>query len=178
MTDNERTNQGPEGAPAVDFRNFMSTFCTGVAVVTAIDESGRPHGLTCTSLASVTLEPPTLLVCLHVASGTVGAVLERGAFLVNLLDEQGKAAAETFASRSADRFEQVAWQPAARTGQPWLFEDAFAAAECEVTRTTPVGDHVAIFGRVVEVTSRPGNPLLYGMRQFSGWTNDRSPLVS
>ncbi|MBY8877414.1 flavin reductase family protein [Actinacidiphila acidipaludis] len=176
MTDVERTHQVPDRAPAVDFRDFMSTFCTGVAVITAFDDSGRPHGLTCTSLASVTLEPPTLLVCLHVATGTLGAVLERGAFLVNLMDETGKAAAQTFASRTPDRFDRVAWRPAARSGQPWLFEDAFAAADCEVTRTTPVGDHVAVFGRVVEVTSRPGNPLLYGMRQFSGWTDDRSPV--
>ncbi|WP_433893412.1 flavin reductase family protein [Streptomyces sp. CA-111067] len=178
MTDVGRTLPGPDRAPAADFRAFMSTFCTGVAVVTAFDGSGRPHGLTCTSLASVALEPPTLLVCLQVASGTLGALIERGAFMVNLLDEQGRAAAEEFSSRSADRFERVPWRPAARTGQPWLFQDAFAAAECEVLRTVTVGDHVAVFGRVVHVTGRPGNPLLYGMRQFSSWMTEPSPYVS
>lgn len=178
MTDVGRAHPGPERAPAVDFRAFMSTFCTGVAVVTAFDDSGRPHGLTCTSLTSVTLEPPTLLVCLHVASGTLGALVERGAFMVNLLHEQGRAAAEEFSSRSADRFERVPWEPSGRTGQPWLFQDAFAAADCEVTRTVTVGDHIAVFGRVVEVTGGPGNPLLYGMRQFSSWMTEPAPFVS
>lgn len=178
MADVGRTPPGPDRAPGADFRGFMSTFCTGVAVVTAFDGSGRPHGLTCTSLASVTLEPPTLMVCLHVASGTLEAALTSGALLVNLLDGQGRAAAEEFSSRSPDRFDKVLWQPSARTGQPWLFQDALAAADCEVSGTTTVGDHVAVFARVLDVTSRPGNPLLYGMRRFASWTNDRSVYVS
>lgn len=156
------------GADLADFRDFMSAFCTGVAVVTAFDDAGRPHGLTCTSLTSVTLEPPTLLVCLAADSGTLAAALQGGAFLVNLLQEQGRPAAEVFASRAADRFEQVAWRPSAG-GQPHLYADAFAAAECTVSRATALGDHVALFGQVVHVTGRPGNPLLYGMRRFSSW---------
>src|SRR5439155_979792 len=47
------------------FRAMMSAFPTGVAVVTTTDADGRPHGMTCSSVCSVTLEPPTLLVCLR-----------------------------------------------------------------------------------------------------------------
>lgn len=178
MAEMGQTQPGPDRAPAVDFRGFMSMFCTGVAIVTAFDGAGRPHGLTCTSLASVALDPPTLMVCLHVASGTLGALLQSGSFVVNLLHEQGRTAAEEFSSRSADRFERVPWQPAARTGQPWLFQDAFAAADCEVADTVTIGDHAAVFGRVVHVTGLPGNPLLYGMRQFSSWMEEQPSPVS
>ncbi|WP_240519344.1 flavin reductase family protein [Amycolatopsis antarctica] len=150
-------------------RDFMSAFCTGVTVITSIDGEGRPHGLTCTSLASVTLSPPTLLVCLNTGSGTLAALRQSGGFAVNLLHERGRRAAETFASRAADRFDRVRWCRSGTVGQPWLTDDAFALAECEVADTVAVGDHVVVFGRVVGVEHVPEVPLLYGMRTFSSW---------
>jgi flavin reductase (DIM6/NTAB) family NADH-FMN oxidoreductase RutF len=152
-----------------EFRSFMSTFCTGVTIITAVDREGRPHGLTCTSLASVTLSPPTLMVCLNVESGTLGAVRESGRFAVNLLHENGRRAAEVFSSPVPDRFERIPWQRGA-AGQLWLVEDAFAVAECQVTEAVAVSDHVAVFGEVVAVAQTVAQPLLYGMRRFASWT--------
>jgi flavin reductase (NADH) len=146
----------------------MSAFCTGVTIITAVDRDGRPHGLTCTSLTSVTLTPPTLMVCLNTASGTLSAVRDSGGFAVNLLHERGRRAAEVFSSATADRFERVPWQHG-KTGQLWLVDDAFAVAECRVTEAVAVGDHVAVFGEVVNVEQTEETPLLYGMRQFSSW---------
>lgn len=151
------------------FLGFMSAFCTGVAIVTSVDDGGRPHGLTCTSLASVTLGPPMLLVCLNTSSGTSTAVRQRAGFAVNLLHERGRAAADVFSSDVEDRFDRVAWRPSAGLAQPWLIDDAFAMAECEVAETVPMGDHVVVFGRVVHVEHGAGVPLLYGMRTFSRW---------
>jgi flavin reductase (NADH) len=56
----------------------MSSFPTGVSIVTAMDRHGHPRGATCSSLASVTLSPPTLLVCLREHGGTLLAVLGGG----------------------------------------------------------------------------------------------------
>ena len=149
------------------FRGFMSTYFTGVAVITSLDEADRPHGLTCNSLTSITLSPPTLLICLDQASGTLAALLATRTFAVNLLHDRGKRAAEIFASRDPDRFRRVPWQRSAHTGVPLLAEDAYAAAECEVTDTTVVGDHMVVFGRVVHVRNDTESPLLYGMREFA-----------
>lgn len=159
------TRSGPD-----DFRSFMSTFCTGVTVITAVGRDGRPHGLTCTSLASVTVRPPTLMVCLDVRSGTLAAVRDSGRFAVNLLHEGGRRAAEVFSSAVPDRFERIPWC-LGKTGQLWLMEDAFAVAECRVAEAVAVGDHVAVFGEVVNVEQRDHNPLLYGMRRFASWEN-------
>ena len=52
----------PGGAAAADFRAFMCTFPSGVAVVTAEDTGGRPFGMTCSSVSCVAMSPPTLLV--------------------------------------------------------------------------------------------------------------------
>lgn len=152
-----------------DYRRLMSSFPTGVAVVTAIDPAGQPHGLTCTSLTSVTLDPPTLLVCLNIRSGTLAAIRTGGCFAVNLLHERARRAAEVFSSPVPDRFDQVDWQPSPWTGQPWLHDTALAMAECVVVDLTVVGDHAVVFGEVAHVEQTADLPLLYGMRRFSGW---------
>ncbi|WP_336210176.1 flavin reductase family protein [Nonomuraea sp. LPB2021202275-12-8] len=157
-----------EQSLAQHFRGFMSDYVTGVTVVTTLDAQNRPHGLTCTSLVSVTLAPPTLLVCLDVRSGTRAAIGDRGVFAVNLLREDGQRVAELFAGPEPDRFGRVSWRPSPRTGLPWLAADAHAMAECRVTQTAVVGDHAVVFGTVVHVERAPGHPLLYGMRAFCG----------
>ncbi|MEV4193613.1 flavin reductase family protein, partial [Streptomyces toxytricini] len=119
---------------------------------------------------SVTLAPPTLLVCLRSASPTLAAVFSRGRFAVNLLHDGGRATAELFASGDPDRFGKVAWHEDGDASGPHLWRDAHAVADCTVRMSQPVGDHVAVFGEVVRV-SRQGDcrPLLYGLRTYSPW---------
>src|SRR2546427_11880349 len=44
------------------FRQLLGRFATGVTVLTARDAAGQPIGMTASSLASVSLHPPLLLV--------------------------------------------------------------------------------------------------------------------
>ncbi|MDQ3885688.1 MAG: flavin reductase family protein [Actinomycetota bacterium] len=74
------------------FRAFMGAFPTGVAIVTTISENGEPLGFTCSSLCSVSLMPPSLLVCVHRASTTLMGVHASGRFAVNLLGDRGQVA--------------------------------------------------------------------------------------
>jgi flavin reductase (NADH) len=160
-----------ESAQAEDFRSLMSGFPTGVVVVTTFDLEGRPRGMTCSSLCSVALDPPTLLVCMRQGSATLQAVEQRGSFAVNLLHGGGRPVAELFASASPDRFDRVLWKAAPAAAGPHLPDDARAVADCRVTDTKPVGDHTVVFGKVLEVTTHPAaaEPLLYGLRQYATW---------
>jgi flavin reductase (NADH) len=173
------SGRGESGTPvpAADHQRFMSAFPTGVAVVTAIGRDGPPHGMTCTSLSSVTLEPPTLLVCLTHGSGTLDAVRSRGGFAVNLLRAGAREVAELFSSARGGRFSRVRWQGSPTWGAPWLAEDAFAVAECEVAQIASMGDHDVVFGRVRWVQLAHGIPLLYGLRTFSRWMPPLTPHV-
>lgn len=156
---------------ADDFRQLMAGFPAGVAVVTAFDLAGRPWGMTCSSLCSVTLSPPTLLVCLRHNSPTRAAVCSRAAFTVNLLHDQAQATAELFASGNPHRFDLVSWCPPEGTGGPHLAGAIHAIADCRVSRLSEVGDHTVIFGEVVRISSRgKPNPLLYGLRRYAGWS--------
>ncbi|MFI9332839.1 flavin reductase family protein [Kitasatospora sp. NPDC052868] len=157
----------PVGADA--FRSLMSSFPTGVAVVTGTGRDGSPRGVTCSSLSSVALDPPTLLVCLKTGGSTLEVIRTRRWFAVNLLNARARTAAEVFSSPVADRFAQVRWRPTGTAGLPWLYEDALAVAECAVTGLHPVGDHTVVLGEVAGLELRPDVPLLYGMRRFSAW---------
>ncbi|MGH3756938.1 flavin reductase family protein [Actinophytocola sp.] len=158
------------GVGDTDFRELMNVFPSGVTVVTTQDPDGTPHGLTCTSMCSVSLRPPILLACLHNHSQTLASVLRQGTFAVNLLHAGGRRAAEVFASAVRDRFAAVHWDRTPRRGLPWLTSDAHAVAECDVVEATVAGDHVVVFGQVDGVLTRPQNPLMYGLRSYAAWT--------
>lgn len=162
------TDVSPSVAVA-DYRTLMSGFPTGVAVIATIDADGLPQGLTCSSLSSVTLTPPTLQVCLQSHSRVLPAIRARGGFAVNLLHARAQTVAAGFAAPVADRFAGVAWRDSARLGLPWLVEDAFALADCRLARTLVVGDHTMLLGEVVGVQYAEDVPLMYGKRRYSAW---------
>lgn len=158
------------------FRSLMATFPTGVSIVTAAESSGRPWGMTCSSVCSVAVDPPTLLVCLRADSPTLDATLLQSVFAVNLLPERARRVAELFASGATDRFERTRWEFGSRSGVPHLVADAHAIADCRVSDTVKVGDHTVVFGEVFgvhEMTADPPDPLLYGLRGYSSWSGRR-----
>ncbi|GAA3155559.1 flavin reductase family protein [Streptomyces rameus] len=153
-----------------DIRPLMAGFPTGVTVITALTPDGVPWGMTCTSLCSVALDPPTVLVCLRCGSPTLDAVLASGGYAVNLLHDGARSTAELFASGTPDRFDRVTWRADANARGPHLVESAHTIADCEVNDPHTVGDHCVVFARVRAVRQlRIQKPLLYGMRRYGDW---------
>jgi flavin reductase (NADH) len=151
------------------YRDLMRVFPTGVAVVTTIDAEGRPRGMTCSSLTSISVAGRVLAVGLTSTGTTCHAVRWNGAFAVNLLHVQGEGAARLFSTKNEDRFSQIAWDRSPATGLPWLTEHAFATAECRVAGLFEIGDHTLVVGEVIGVQQTVGTPLLYGDRGYAAW---------
>jgi flavin reductase (DIM6/NTAB) family NADH-FMN oxidoreductase RutF len=169
MTDHLTSAVGRPPVDAGQFRSLMATLPAGVAVVTTTAPDGRPWGMTCSSICSVSLRPPILLACLREQSPTLAALLESSVFAVNLLHDRAEATATLFASGAADRFDRVPWSREPVSGVPHLVEAAHAIADCSVEQTLRVGDHLVVFGTVHRVRTQPersANPLLYGMRRY------------
>jgi flavin reductase (DIM6/NTAB) family NADH-FMN oxidoreductase RutF len=166
-----------DGGLDAPYREFMSGFPSGVAVITTLDASMRPRGMTCTSLTSVTVRPPTLLICLDVRSTTLASLMHRGMFAVNLLHVAGQPAAVAFASGDLDRFTRVRWQLSADFGLPWLVDAAAAVAQCAVSHLHTVGDHAVVFGEVRGIMFMDDRvPLLYGRRRYAAWALESVPV--
>jgi flavin reductase (DIM6/NTAB) family NADH-FMN oxidoreductase RutF len=167
-----RSDQAHDGAEvdSSSFKALMSTFPSGVTVVTAADGLDSPFGLTCSSMCSVSVDPPLLLVCIWSGSRTLSAIRRGGVFGVNFLHTGGREAAELFSSSVPDRFRHIAWQRTMRSALPYLPAHAHAVAECQVRADVPGGDHSVLIGEVMSIATLAGTPpLLHCQRQYVEW---------
>src|ERR1700727_1499804 len=90
-----------------DFRNALGTYATGVTVITAAGADGKPHGLTCNSFASVSLNPPLVLWSLGMFSQRLAIFQNASHFAVNVLGASQQALAKQFANSAEDKFAGV-----------------------------------------------------------------------
>src|SRR5471030_2947732 len=79
-----------------DFRSALGTFATGVTIITAVADDGKPYGLTCNSFASVSLNPPLVLWSLGMYSQGLPIFQNASHFAVNVLGVSQQALAATF----------------------------------------------------------------------------------
>ena len=141
------------------FRNALGRFATGVTIVTCLDAAGQPVGLTANSFNSLSLDPPLLLWSLRSASPSMAAFVAAPRFAVNVLTESQVELSRRFASRSEDRFADVAWAQGEQ-GAPVLAGCA-AVFECETLSHQIAGDHRLFIGRVLACTESALPPLLF-----------------
>ena len=142
------------------FRSALGRWASGVSIVTA-RAGERVHGMTVSAFASVSLEPPLVLVCADKASNTQPLIEEGRVFAVNVLAASQQALSNKFASKKDEwrRFEGLDWKEGA-TGAP-LLPGAIAALDCRVVASHEAGDHVIYVGCVESVALEDGEPLLY-----------------
>lgn len=149
-------------------RTAMGHFATGVTIVTARGGApGEPAGGTANAVASVSLEPPLLLVCLQRGSRTLAALQQTGCFALNVLGDRHEQIARRFAdSGPGNRFDGVPWYPGA-SGVPLLHE-GIAALECTIHDVADGGDHAVVIGRVRSVSfpDRQSEPLVFFRGRF------------
>jgi 3-hydroxy-9,10-secoandrosta-1,3,5(10)-triene-9,17-dione monooxygenase reductase component len=119
-----------------------------------------PAGATANAVASLSLEPPLMLVCLDRGSRTLQAVRESGLFAVNVLGASSEDHARRFASKAphAEKWEGVAWSE--RAGAPVL-DEAIVWIVCELRDLLDGGDHVIVTGHVRDLGTRPGTALTF-----------------
>jgi flavin reductase (DIM6/NTAB) family NADH-FMN oxidoreductase RutF len=148
-----------------DFRRVLGHFATGVTIVTTCDAEARPTGLTVSAFASLSLDPPLVLICVDHKSQTYPALRERGRFAVNVLTARQEAVSRRFASTRLDKFDGIAYR-LSPLGLP-LLDEALAQIECATVATHVEGDHTIFVGRVERATVGGGDPLLYYCGQYS-----------
>ncbi len=146
------------GMDAAHFRHVAGHLASGVTVITT-DTGDHRHGMTASSVTSLSADPPMMLACINNKVPTAAAVAASGRYAVNVLgDGQGELARQ-FATAADDKFRGVAVHDGT-LGLP-LLSDALAHLECEVVEQVTGGTHTIFLGRVVTATAGNGQPLTY-----------------
>lgn len=145
------------------FREVMAGVATPVSVITSMAD-GLPHGTTVSAFASLSMEPPMVLVSLDRKSELLALVRESGKFGVNVLGSDQSALALKFAKKGGTgKFNGVRWEvdhdlPRLPGAPGWL--------ACEVAQLVDGGDHVVALGTVIAAATDHGQPLTYHGRLF------------
>lgn len=133
-------------------RRAFGEFATGVTVVTVAGRS--PHGMTANSFASVSLDPPLVLICVDRHALMHAGLDEAQHFGVSVLARHQEHVARHFANRRRPlgpaQFDAVDWVPGRLTGVP-LISGALARFECRVWRGYDGGDHTIYIGRLLSL---------------------------
>src|ERR1700732_2364460 len=147
-----RTIKIDREASSGDFRSAMRHLAGGVSVIT-VGRGKDITGMTVTSVSSLSVEPPTLIVSINRGSSSWPLLKRLGVFGLNILPADQLDIAERFTGKDglkgADRFAGAEWITRA-SGVP-LLVGALAAIDCEVEETIERHSHAIIIGRVLDI---------------------------
>lgn len=149
------------------FKNALAHWASGVTVVTTrVDD--KPVGITASSLTSVSLDPPQILICVSRKLYTHQAIEQSGFFAVNILGADHLEWGMRFAGMIPelnDRFAGVETYTAV-TGAP-ILADVLGWLDCRVRHAYDGGDHTIFIGEVVAAgATEERSPLLYFNRTW------------
>jgi flavin reductase (DIM6/NTAB) family NADH-FMN oxidoreductase RutF len=152
-----------------EFRNVLRHFPSGVTIVTIQSPlSDVVHGLTVSAFASVSPDPPLILISVdHRATAQELLDADGATFAVNILGQDQVELSNRFAwVKDEDRFALGEWSAAA-TGAP-ILKDALAWLDCRVYAQFVAGSHTIYIGEVIAsgVPRPDAPPLVYWNRGY------------
>jgi len=145
-------------------KGFNRQFVTGVTVVTTTDREGKPLGLAVNSYASVSLEPPLVLVCVQKTSSTHNALFASSHLGINILSNRQLETVRRFAGKSDDKFGGLEWS-SGPFGSPLIGESS-ASIEAEIKDRYQARTHTLFVARVVHAEVSENPPMIYGAGKF------------
>jgi flavin reductase (DIM6/NTAB) family NADH-FMN oxidoreductase RutF len=150
--------------PALDLMKQVNRqFVTGVTVVTAMDGE-KPRGLAVNAFASISLDPPTVMVAVQRTSSTHDCLYRATHLAINILSVDQIDVVNTFAVKSDDKFAGLDWAPGP-SGSP-LIDRSAAQMEVEIRERLQASTHTVFICRVVHATVSDRHPMVYSAGKF------------
>jgi flavin reductase (DIM6/NTAB) family NADH-FMN oxidoreductase RutF len=147
---------------SLDLKQAMRRMAASVTIISVATAEGRSYAMTATAVTSLSLEVPSLLICVNQRGGIHPALIEGMPFCVNVLSNDQRQLAElcSVGPETRDRFAQGQWQYNT-AGIPYL-ADALANIFCLNDKHLCYASHTVFIGRVENVTIQgPVSPLIY-----------------
>jgi flavin reductase (DIM6/NTAB) family NADH-FMN oxidoreductase RutF len=148
------------------FRDLLGSFATGVTVLTTVDATGRPAGMTVSAVSAVSLVPPLLLVCIDRDADCHDTLRAGSGFVLNVLAAGQERLSARFAAELPDRFQGVA-HDRGPGGLP-ILEGTVAHIRCELDQLVTAGDHTIFIARVGGGETHDRKPLLHFRGAYRG----------
>lgn len=143
------------------FRQAMRRLAGTVTIIT-VNAGDEQHGTMATAVTSVSMDPPSMLVCMNKTSRLHKYLLSQDHFCVNLLHAENLHSSRQFASpvSASERFASGDWQWA--EGEDPFLADAQSSIFCAKDAQIPYGSHTIFIGKVTKVLNRDDiSPLIY-----------------
>lgn len=143
-----------------DLRHALGAYATGVVIISTCDDSGEPVGITINSFASLSLQPPLILWSLNAQSPSRAHFDAAPYFAANVLSAEQIELSRRFATRRAQKFEDVVIKRG--LGEVPLFQGSAAIFQCRRVAQYPGGDHIIYVGHVESYELYPERaPLIF-----------------
>jgi flavin reductase (DIM6/NTAB) family NADH-FMN oxidoreductase RutF len=148
-------------------------FVTGVTLVTTMDD-GVPRGLAVNAFANISLDPPTVMVCVQRSSSTHDCLFRATHLAINIASTAQMDAMGKLSSKAEDKFEGVDWTPGVH-GSPILARSS-AHMEVEIRERLQASTHTVFVCRVVDAAVGEEPPVIYSAGRFFD-SQDLTPLA-
>jgi flavin reductase (DIM6/NTAB) family NADH-FMN oxidoreductase RutF len=145
-----------------EFKRAMRRLASTVTIITTADVNGNRYGMTATAVNSLTMDPPSLLICVNHTASIHVPLVGRGRFCVNVLTTEHEDLVSAFSGRLKGdaRFQVGEWHDE-DSGMPYL-DGAQCNLFCDIDSVVPFGTHSIVIGRVSAVRVEEGiRPLIF-----------------
>ncbi len=148
--------------PSIDplaLREALSSFATGVTIVTTVDDDNAPIGMTASSFNSVSMDPPLILWSVTKSAHSAPIFKDADYFSVHVLGADQMTLSNRFARSGADKFEGLEFNRNEKN-IPKL-PGALTRFDCKTWSVYEGGDHWIIVGEVFEMEAKKGEGLVF-----------------
>ena len=143
-----------------NFRKAMRSYVYSVSVMSNVDTHDNLNAITVSSVTSVSIDPPSLLVCINKTAGIHDSIVKGSKFCINLLNKNQEEISNLCSSfqEEGDRFKNDEWDT---SGIPFL-KNAQANIFCIVDEMISYHTHTIVVAKVIEsISSDKLNTLTY-----------------
>jgi flavin reductase len=149
-----------------NFRTAMRNYIYSVSVMSMMDTDGTPYAITVSSVTSISMEPPSLLVCINKSARVHDSIKEGSDLCINLLTKDQEEISNICSSESQfdKRFDDKNWD---KQGIPYL-ANAQANIFCKVDKLISYHTHSIVIAHVLDANSKESmNTLVYANGKYA-----------
>ena len=134
-----------------DFRKAMRNYIYSVSILSNKNIDGELNAITVSSVTSISMEPPSLLVCINKSSRIHDTLIKNSDFCINLLNKNQQEISNICSTDSLydQRFDHEKWN----TQTIPFLEEAQANIFCSIEDLVPYHTHTIFIGRVLNAIS-------------------------